>query len=248
MHQSDTQSFYQQIYAHINWQAEKINQLEQRIKQLEDSDIGRQQAPIHLLEQRIEQLQLEVMQQQVPINQLEQRIQQLQHEVSLSKNQRPVIVEKMEYKFDQLKVEKLEGTLNIGVTPQSLGSIDELSIQDKTVEDVPIEPASSRVFQEIKNQVGYYLQRELSKEIAILERKYKCKLDDEARQFIVQDVNEQMDNRIHYYLNELNSTAAADNRESASSKENIVRKVRRDIRAAVENFMSKLSKERNGFS
>ncbi|WCK55205.1 spore germination protein GerPC [Aneurinibacillus sp. Ricciae_BoGa-3] len=246
MHQNDMQSFYQQIYAHINWQAEKINELEQKIQQLQNRDTERQEAPTHQLEQRIQQLQREFAQQQIPIYQLEQTLQQLQHEVNQLKNQRPVIVEKMEYKFDQLKVEKLEGTLNIGVTPQSLGNIDELAIHDTTAEDVPIQPPPSRLFQQIKNQVGHYINRELPKEIHALERKYRYKLHQEAREFIVEDINQQMDNRIHYYLNDTNSDSVTGNRES--TKDIIVKKVKRDVRTAVENYISKLSKEGNGIS
>ena len=34
----------------------------------------------------------------------------------------------MEYKFDQLKVETLEGTLNIGLNPSDLQAIEDFSV------------------------------------------------------------------------------------------------------------------------
>lgn len=127
--------------------------------------------PTDQLEQRVQQLQDEIaIHQQEPINQLATEVHQLQYEISLLKNQRPVIVEKMEYKFDQLKVEKLEGTLNIGVTPNSLGNIDELVTNDQTIEDVPIQPQQSQSFQQIKNHIEQYLKRELPKEINAIEK------------------------------------------------------------------------------
>ena len=37
----------------------------------------------------------------------------------------------LEYKFDQLKVETLEGTLNIGLNPSDLQGIEDFSIPSK---------------------------------------------------------------------------------------------------------------------
>ncbi|MCI1694869.1 spore germination protein GerPC [Aneurinibacillus aneurinilyticus] len=241
MYHGDMPSFFQQIYAHINWQNGKINELEKIIQELKEEIIVQQHMPTDQLEQRVQQLQDEIaIHQQEPINQLATEVHQLQYEISLLKNQRPVIVEKMEYKFDQLKVEKLEGTLNIGVTPNSLGNIDELVTNDQTIEDVPIQPQQSRSFQQIKNHIEQYLKRELPKEINAIEKKYKYKLDKEFHRFVIEDIREQTDRRIHYYLNKMNKDMTATNPETI--KQTIIKKVRRDIRAGVESYFSKLSK------
>ncbi|WP_047153870.1 spore germination protein GerPC [Aneurinibacillus tyrosinisolvens] len=244
MYPGNMQSFFQQMYAHINWQTEKMNQLETIIQQLQEKVTVEQEAPIAQVEERIRELQDEVAaQQQGSINQLAKTVQQLQREISLLKTQRPVIVEKMEYKFDQLKVEKLEGTLNIGVTPNSLGNIDQLTANDQTVEDVPLQPQQSHSFRQIKNQLEHYLKRELPKEINAMERKYKYKLDEESHQFIIEDIRRQMDDRIYYYLNEMNKDGAAT--RSDSVRETIIKKVRRDIRTGIENYVRALSSGEN---
>lgn len=63
------------------------------------------------------------------IRYLEGRIELIAHELELLKRQRGVTIEKIEYNFDQLKVETLEGTLNVGLSPAGLG---DQSLDDAT--------------------------------------------------------------------------------------------------------------------
>lgn len=67
--------------------------------------------------------------QQDRITQLEALLAQLTADMAQLKNDKPIHIDKIEYHFDQLKVEKLEGTLNIGFTPSALGEqVEELSV------------------------------------------------------------------------------------------------------------------------
>ena len=61
---------------------------------------------------------------------MEQKITELQSRPS-------VHVEKLEYKFDQLKVEKLEGTLNIGLNPTDLQGDRGLFCSKQKWNDIP---------------------------------------------------------------------------------------------------------------
>jgi spore germination protein PC len=81
-------SWIQELYAHLNWQTEQINQLQKQTDKL-------------------------------------------QTEVELLKKQKHISVEKIEYKFDQLKVETLHGTLHIGVTPNMEKTIEEAAVNGK---------------------------------------------------------------------------------------------------------------------
>ncbi|MFC7060830.1 spore germination protein GerPC [Halobacillus seohaensis] len=60
----------------------------------------------------VQQVMEHMKEQQKMIEQLTQKIEQLQ-----SQDQRKTVIEKIEYHFDQLKIETLEGTLQIGLTP-----------------------------------------------------------------------------------------------------------------------------------
>ncbi|GEN35465.1 spore germination protein GerPC [Aneurinibacillus danicus] len=241
MYHQDIQSFLQQIYNYMNWHTEKINNLETALQQLQEEISLKQQEPINQLDMRMQQFRDEVVsKQQMSINQLSTIVQQLQSEISSLKKQHPVIVEKMEYKFDQLKVETLEGTLNIGITPNGFGEIEEFSTNDQTVEDMPIYPQHSR-FQQIKNHIDNYLHSELPKEIRVMERRQKYKVNEEFRQFIIEDIKKQVDQRIHHYLNQMN-TDATDN-DSGTIEQTVIKKVKKDIRSGIESYLNKLSRE-----
>lgn len=62
------------------------------------------------------------------IDKLEQTVTKLQTDLNALKNQKGVHIDKIEYKFDQLKVEKLDGTLTIGISPSLLDNIDDLTV------------------------------------------------------------------------------------------------------------------------
>jgi spore germination protein PC len=62
------------------------------------------------------------------IDTLEQTVNKLQTDLNTLKDQKRVHIDKIEYNFDQLKVEKLDGTLTIGISPSSLDNIDDLSV------------------------------------------------------------------------------------------------------------------------
>ena len=62
-------------------------------------------------------MQAYIYQQDKVLRDLQKKIQTIEETVSDLKKRPSVKVERMEYKFDQLKVETLEGTLNIGLNP-----------------------------------------------------------------------------------------------------------------------------------
>src|SRR5690606_5942949 len=70
--------------------------------------------------------------QQQEIIQLQTSIAKLSTEMKEINKAPPVTVERLEYKFEQLKVERLEGTLNIGLNPADLNNIDDFSAPLRT--------------------------------------------------------------------------------------------------------------------
>lgn len=62
------------------------------------------------------------------IDKLEQTVTKLQTDLNALKDQKRVHIDKIEYNFDQLKVEKLDGTLTIGISPSSLDNIDDFTV------------------------------------------------------------------------------------------------------------------------
>ncbi|WP_181349182.1 spore germination protein GerPC [Thalassobacillus sp. CUG 92003] len=94
----------------------------------------------------IEQLMRQMNEQQQQIKQLSTQLE------SLKDSQQPkTVIEKIEYHFDQLKIESLEGTLHIGLSPQDLEQMDDFSYPGspiKAEEPAPLHVRMDRDFVE----------------------------------------------------------------------------------------------------
>lgn len=128
-------------------------------------------------------------------------------------NQKPhYSIERLEYHFDQLKVEKLEGTLNIGMQSpgeESLPGVDQFSIPETAPKpgtySFPsagpgaVQPTPS-YYTNVRDIVERYLQDEASQRIAAIENELGIPLDPHHRRIIIEDIRRQMPARIQYYL------------------------------------------------
>jgi len=191
------------------------------------------------LEQYIQTIFEQMRWQTDKLNALEQTVLVLRAEIDVLKNQKNVHIDKVEYKFDQLKVEKLEGTLNIGISP---GNIDDLDIQD----DDPGEPNAMQqpeLYRQISEQIHSQLQQDVPQEIQAAERNISFSLDRIHRKLVEDDVAKQLDMRIRHYLEQAMPTVTAEN--SQTVQDSIYQKVKQDIQAAVMNYFDKFSNEGN---
>ncbi|OCT15955.1 hypothetical protein A8709_10060 [Paenibacillus pectinilyticus] len=62
------------------------------------------------------------------IDKLEQTVSKLEADLKSLKDEKRFHIDKIEYNFDQLKVEKLDGTLTIGISPSSLDHIEDFTV------------------------------------------------------------------------------------------------------------------------
>ncbi len=177
------------------------------------------------------------------ISTLEQSILTLQKELAAQRqNQQPTHIE---YKFDQLKVETLEGTLNIGLSPHSQNeAIEDFHVQNHKL-NVPRSREYQTSFEKIRSEIYHYLDHECIPVIEELEHKYQFPLQPEYRQFIINDVRNQIDPRIAQYLNQLNIEHLT--REQIDELEFQTKsKVKGDINKTFELFIQNLPKETGG--
>lgn len=171
---------------------------------------------------------------------LECRIESLAQEVESLKRQRGVTIEKIEYNFDQLKVETLEGTLNVGLSPAGLGeqSLDDATVGGKVIRT---NTARSESFARIQKQVYDYLQQRGSDELADFEAAYGVELGPDFRDFVVGDLKGQSAQRIEYYLETM-----VDPKQPVLSQEQeqkITDQVIGDIRTAMEQYVMKVNSQ-----
>ncbi|NNV06161.1 spore germination protein GerPC [Geobacillus sp. C56-T2] len=170
---------------------------------------------------------------------LERRLRTLEARLQEIEAQPRTSIERIEYKFDQLKVETLEGTLNIGIAPPGAGgTIEDLAVEPvKTVVPKP-EPVLMRAIQE---RVAAYLAKEAPETLKQLEQRYGRRLDDPYRQFILQDIGRQTEERIRFYLQEKAASGYIPPADRDEATENeIFQKVKADIEQSLDMFLKHL--------
>lgn len=161
--------------------------------------------------------------------------------------QPPVI--RNEYRFDLLKVEKLEGTLNIGINPNGSDSgIDEMSVGQSVDAPAPTIGTGSAdqtdplMYRSIQEHVHDYLRSDAFQTLKSFEARYQYPLDEPYRNFIVNDVKKQIDKRIRYYLSKLKASPSSPE-QAASMQQPIIEEVKRDIEKTFEAFIKNLPRK-----
>jgi spore germination protein PC len=158
--------------------------------------------------------------------QLEHTLQNILSEVDALKKQSSPVVDTIEYKFDQLKIEKLEGTLNIGISPNHGKSIEDLSIDGQTLnERSAVMHQEKHSFRQMQKKINDYLDTDVPLELQKMSKHYNLVLDYEKHTFIIEDLRKQIDERIRYYY----------------SEDAITEKVKKDIMGGLNQYLSQLS-------
>ncbi|PIC05921.1 spore gernimation protein GerPC [Anoxybacillus flavithermus] len=183
------------------------------------------------------QLEAYLKWQQQKMQSLEQVVNDLQQQYEQLKKKPHTTIEKIEYHFDQLKVETLEGTLNIGLNPATFG---EDTIENFAVpKSQTIIPQPTPIFRNIQTAVHSYLQEEGENIIARIEQTYGRSLDSSYRQFILQDIARQIDDRIHFYLRQYGEHE----QENDTLQQTIISYLKRDIEHSIDTFLKHLPRE-----
>lgn len=173
------------------------------------------------------------------ISLLEKQIGEIRESLSLLQAQRSTHIERIEYNFEQLKVETLEGTLIIGLTQSDQGNIEEMTVEGKTLEDIALNPKNTPAYQRISEQIKDFIQKDLAGEIDGRAEQYKIPIDPELREAMIEDLQRQIDDRIAAYLNQSQSKDPAD---EAIERE-VCGKVKHDMLSALDQFFINKAKE-----
>ena len=205
-------------------------------------DFGEDEFTIMLLYDYLIKLRRYLSWQTKKIQSIEQRLLLLENRLKELEQQPRTTIERIEYKFDQLKVETLEGTLNIGITPNNAGNvIEDFAVQpEKTVVPKP-EPV---LFRNIQEKVHNYLEKEAKETLKRFEKQYAHRLDDAYRHFILQDIARQVDERIRFYLHQKMNNGyvpTSDNDETVVNE--IFQKIKVDIEQSLDLFLKHLPKQ-----
>jgi spore germination protein PC len=181
------------------------------------------------------------------IQNLEAIIGELQQEVSSLKEKPSINVERIEYRFDQLKVETLEGTLNIGLNPSDLENIEDLAVESQS--PAPVPPVKQAGMEDIQKslmpRVDDYIDKEVPGIITDTELQLGTSLDESYHTLIKEDIKKQMPQRIQFYLQSMPRNQ--DMLQSDDSwQDRILAKVKSDINNAIYSFMANLPENLKG--
>ena len=190
--------------------------------------------------QILQSMQAYIYQQDKVLRDLQKKIQTIEETVSDLKKRPSVKVERMEYKFDQLKVETLEGTLNIGLNPSDLQAIEDFSVPGNNGTIHPKERMS--MFTEIESSINEYLDSNLQSIMGDTSEPLEFPVDDTYRDFILEDIKKQLATRIEYYLNQ----PLRDGSTGEQQKEWIIEQLKKEIHHGILTFLQNLPENMKG--
>lgn len=182
----------------------------------------------------IQQLFGYIEQQQKDIARLKDSVHFLTNELKKIKDQPTMTVERLEYKFDQLKVENLEGTLNIGINPADLNSIEDMAITQPHNQKMTRNP---EYYDDLTNKINHYIENDLESLIRKSEKQVNKSLEEPYIELIKEDIRKQIPARTDHYLNFFSTQTDND-----FTEEELYHKVHQtllaDIQKAVHHFVS----------
>ena len=195
--------------------------------------------------QLLQWVQMTLQTQEKRIAILEQTIQKLQEEMKQLKDKPSIKVDKIEYKFDQLKVETLDGTLNIGLNPSDLENIEDFAVQNQSINS-PIHPkAQMQRSMKIEESIYHYLETDLPALFKETQNQLNVSLDDSYLDFIKQDILKQLPARIDYHIQ---NSAAIHHEGEHNNDESIIELIKQEIRKGILIFINHLPENVKGMN
>lgn len=163
---------------------------------------------------------------------------QLKYLLSNQNERGNVVIEKIEYKFDQLKVETLSGSLHIGLSPEDLSQIEDVALdqinpQQKMQTLPPFE-------HQITSELHHWLQQSGPRIIDNLAKAHNRMIDQSHQTLLLQDIQKQFPNRISFYKNQALQS------NNYSDEKALQEYVMNQIKGEVENSLANYIKNHKG--
>lgn len=186
----------------------------------------------------IQQLFQQLKTQSEKLEKMEQLMQDLRKDVDGLMNKSSTNIERIEYHFDLLKIEKLEGTLNIGMTQSEGKTLDDVMVNGQSMEQIQTDPKRALMITNIQQSVYSYLEHDAPRMIEMLTESQDTNIDSKHKEMIIQDIRGQVDARIVLYLDQMISNKKQGVDEVAVQN-TIVQQMKRDIDVAVQQYIER---------
>ncbi|EOR24877.1 spore gernimation protein [Cytobacillus oceanisediminis] len=185
------------------------------------------------------------------IKDLEKQVAALTIDLTTIKEKPTVHIDRIDYSFDQLKVETLEGTLNIGLNPEDLSNIEELAINQNSPINQPHAPFYPPIdpkqmmnrSMDIEEEMNQFIQLELPDIIRKKQTELNMPEEESYVTFIQDDINKQLPTRIQYYLQQ-----GANRKQNGNnlSNEAIIQALKEEMENGVHLFLSHIPDNMKG--
>ncbi|PLR87370.1 spore germination protein GerPC [Bacillus sp. V33-4] len=163
----------------------------------------------------------------------------LENEMKDLKEKPSIRVERIEYKFDQLKVETLEGTLNIGLNPTDLQGIEDFSVNNDQM-STPFSPKERmQMVVDIEEHMNNYIDSDLKSIVDEAKNQLNLRLDDSYTSFIKDDIKKQLPARIEHFINQ-HIPAERSPEYFEKYREKIIVQLKEEINRGVYTFLNHL--------
>lgn len=195
--------------------------------------------------QYLQWLQMCIQAQEKRIISLEETVKKMSEEIMQLNEKNSIHVDRIEYKFDQLKVETLEGTLNIGLNPSDLSGIEDFAVQNQSLA-TPLSPkAQMQRSMKIEEAIYRYLETDLPQIIEDTQKRLSMEPGDAYLSFIKEDIIKQLPNRIEYHL----KAHTVQNRSSENGTDTdilIIEALKQEVQNGVFIFLNHLPENVKG--
>ncbi|GAA0438103.1 spore germination protein GerPC [Lentibacillus halophilus] len=164
------------------------------------------------------------------IDEQDQRIRSLETRMQVAENHKDdnkqQTVEKVEYNFDQLKIENLEGTLHIGLSPDDMKGIEDLSVPDTE---------TSPIHQQLNSELNTYLNRNGEQLVREIASQHQISPETIDSTVLIEDIAKQLPDRIAFYEQEAKRHQR--NLHDDETKSYIADQIKHEIRHSLSNYM-----------
>ncbi|QAY66274.1 spore germination protein GerPC [Paenibacillus protaetiae] len=197
------------------------------------------------------QFQEALKEQRHEIEKLQKQVAALEEQLQQAGARPMYSIERLEYHFDQLKVQKLEGTLNIGMAPPGeCGPVPHGDIDQFTAGTPNVFPAAESTivtpgvpYPTIYENVDTYFNEEAPKRLLMLEQEMNVQLDPYHRRIIIDDIRKQVPTRIKYYMKQIGGKDQSKGSPEPNSEviAAVTAKTIRDAESAMRKYVQQIA-------
>ncbi|MVO99816.1 spore germination protein GerPC [Paenibacillus lutrae] len=218
-------------------------------------------------QQQLQQLWAYTQRQEERLRRLEESVQSMRKELEELGRQRAIHIDRIEYKFDQLKVEQLDGTLTIGVSPSAMNEIEDMAVNGmpdspppgkgmNTAPPVPPaftsddyrQPPEEReppiMEQQANQQLHDFLDREAMEELMALAAKQHMNVAPGESKRIMDDLRRQIEARVRHYSRTPGHNEAAGMESAEVRTHKLIEKTKSDIREGIRIYLNQYRQEK----